>query len=134
MDCIDSKKKSQAVAEKLSSSLAGIYQNYDSMHDWPDVENKLQYLELANEYERLTHVIHTSIFGNANAVLRESMEKLESHVSKIGPEIKNQKKDRHNKLVGMIVMMMMMMMIVLMIVMMVTVAMKLVVIIIMIVM
>lgn len=100
VDCVESRKKSHADAEKLSVSLATIYQNYDSMQDWPDVDNKLHYLDLAKEYERSTHVINTNVLGNANAVLKEALENLESHVSKIGPEIKNQKKDRLNKLVG----------------------------------
>lgn len=100
VDCVESRKKSHTEAEKLSVSLATIYQNYDSMEDWPDVDNKLQYLDLVKEYDRSTHVINTNVLGNANAVLKEALEKLESHVSKVGPEIKNQKKDRLNKLVG----------------------------------
>ena len=100
VDCVESRKKSHIEAEKLSVSLAAIYQKYDGMEDWPDVDNKLKYLDLAKEYERTTHVINANVLGNANAVLKEAIINLESHVSKIGPEIKNQKKDRHNKLVG----------------------------------
>jgi len=102
VDCVESRKKNLISAEILSVSLATIYQNYDTMEDWPDVENKLKYLDLVKEYERSTHVINANVFSNANAVLKEALDNLESHVSKIGPEIKNQKKDRHNKLVGMI--------------------------------